>query len=88
MKAEDRKCQQQAKQEKCEMTKMEKAKVAAIKALVALRPKRNVHQPRRIAKILESDSESSKEMSMYSSSEDSNKELKSKAKDYECWKFS
>ena len=41
-KAEEKKCQEQAKQEKWELTKVEKAGVAAIKVLAALRLKRNI----------------------------------------------
>ena len=87
-KAEE-KWQQQAKREKWELTKVEKAKVVTIKALAALRLKRNIKWPRRLE--LESESESSEEdMSMYSSSKELSKTPDeyegSSANCYKCWK--
>ena len=41
-KAEDKKQLEEAKREKWELTRVEKAKVAAIKALAAPHPKRNI----------------------------------------------
>ena len=84
----EKKYQQQAKREKWELTKIEKAKVAAIKALATLRPKRDIKQPRRLES--ESESESSEDMGMYSSSEELSQTADeyegSSANCYECWK--